>query len=203
MNQSKFIARNHALKDTPFDSKGVRSFIFDKFGIWDIWDILPAGWKFRYFDSVRPIFNPQNKRIRRAIPRKWADVSSLIETINFEFIKVFYEEEYINGTVDWDAQPEHREFADWLEAAYAYITVERPILEQQRDDAYPEMPSIRDMFKPCEIDEDGKVKMYQMVDDGRTYEEKYGEVDRLETIIERKDTEILTELVKRRHFFWT
>jgi hypothetical protein len=203
MNQSKFIAHNHALKDTPFEPGRVRTFFFAKFGIWDIWDILPSGWKFRYFDHIYPIFNPQNERVRKIIPRKWVDISSLIENVNFEFVKAFYEEEYIDGIVDWDAQPEHREFADWLEATYAYITVERPLLEQQLDEAYPPTRSLDKMFEPCEVDENGKVKMYKMVDDGLTYEQKYGEVNRIEKNIEDRDTEVLLEIIKYRHFFWT
>ena len=59
------------------------------------------------------------------------------------------------------------------------------------------------MFVPCETDENGKVKMFKMVDDGRTYEEKYGEVNRIEQLIQDKDTDILTQLVKYRHFFWS
>jgi hypothetical protein len=59
------------------------------------------------------------------------------------------------------------------------------------------------MFVPCETDEKGKVKVFKMVDDGKTYEEKYGEVNRLEQLIQDKDTEVLSALVKYRHFFWS
>jgi hypothetical protein len=204
MNEEKFIAHNHALKEfTPRKKSWLRKFLADKFNVYDIWDVLPRYWKYYYWDYLGPIIAPQNGRYRKVIPRKWADASSLIEVVNFEFVKGFYEDEYINGVVDWNAQPEHREFADWLEAAYTYITVKRPILVEQMEDAYPELPSINEMFKPCEIDEDGNIKKYKMVDDGRSYEEKYGEVNRLEKIIDDRDTEILTEIVKRRHFFWT
>jgi hypothetical protein len=204
MNEEKFIAHNHALKEfTPSKKSWLRQFLADKFNVYDIWDILPRFWKYYYWDYLGPVIEPQNGRYRKVIPRKWADVSSLIEVINFEFVKGFYEEEYVNGIVDWDAQPEHREFADWLEATYKYITFDRPLLVEQMENAYPELPSINEMFKPCEIDEDGNIKKYKMVDDGRTYEEKYGEVNRIEKIIDDRDTEVLTEIVKRRNFFWT
>lgn len=204
MNEEKFIAHNHALKDyVPRKKSKVRKFLADKFNVYDIWDVLPRYWKYYYWDHLGPIIKPQNSRYRKVIPRKWADASSLIEIVNFEFVKGFYEEEYIDGNVNWDAQPEHREFADWLEAAYEYITIERPALERLRDDAYPPHISFEEMFKPCEIDEDGKVKKYQMVNDGVPYEEKYREVNRLEEIINEKDTDVLVETAKRRHFFWT
>ena len=204
MNEEKIIAHNHALKEfVPRKKSWLRQFLADKFNVYDIWDILPRFWKYYYWDYLGPVIEPQNGRYRKVIPRKWADVSSLIEVINFEFVKGFYEEEYVNGIVDWDAQPEHREFADWLEATYKYITFDRPLLVEQMENAYPELPSINEMFKPCEIDEDGNIKKYKMVDDGRTYEEKYGEVNRIEKIIDDRDTEVLTEIVKRRNFFWT
>ena len=51
-------------------------------------------------------------------------------------------------------------------------------------------------------DEQGR-KLYQFKDDGIPYEVKYGEVNRIEKLIEEKDTEILTQLIARRNYFWT
>ena len=212
MTPEKFQARNHALRcdfanyenyKKSFHSK-FWAFMDDKFGVRSAWDVLPFKCKMRYYDKIRPLFNPENKRYRKAIPRTWVDVSSLIETVNFEFIKGFYEGEYLHGHTDWEGTGEHAvEFAKWLESAYDYITIDRPQLEKQMEDAYPPYRPFEKVFEPCEVDEDGKVKKYKMVDDGLTYEEKYGEVNRLEQLIQDKDTSILTQLVKYRHFFWS
>ena len=59
------------------------------------------------------------------------------------------------------------------------------------------------MFTPHEYKEDGSVKSYKMIDQGQTYEELYGEVNRIEQLIVDKDTEVLTEIIKRRQYFWT
>lgn len=184
-------------------SRSVRNYIGRKFNVIDVWDVLPYRWRHYYWDHIKPFLKPRNTRFRKVIPKTWCDVSSLVENINFEFIKGFYEDEYINGFVNWDAHPIHREFADWLEASYRYITEERPALNKQMEDAYPPLPPLEEMFVPCETDKEGKVKMLKMVDDGRTYEEKYGEVNRIEQLIVDKDTEILVEFVKRRQYFWT
>jgi hypothetical protein len=212
MTPEKSKACNHVLRcdfadyrnyEKSFNCK-FRDFMDNKFGVRSVWDLLPFKWKMDYYDKIRPVFAPQNKRYRKAVPRTWSDVSHLIEIINFEFIKGFYEDEYLHGHTDWVGTGEHAvEFAKWLESAYDYITIERPQLEKQMEDAYPPLPSINEMFKPCEIDENGKVKMYQMVDDGKTYEEKYGEVNRLEQLIQDKDSDILTQMVKYRYFFWS
>ena len=212
MTPEKFQARNHKLRcdflsylayEQSFGCK-VRNFMDDRFGIRSVWDVLPFRWQMIYRDRIRPIFAPQNNRYRKAIPRTWSDVSHLIETVNFEFIKGFYENEYLHGHTDWEGTGPHAvEFAYWLESAYDYITIERRDLEKQMEAAYPPLKPLEEMFVPCEIGEDGKVKMYALASDGMSYQDKYGEVNRLEQLIQDKDTEILTQLVKYRYFFWS
>jgi len=206
MNTDSFMARNHCLKD--FYSKKPRSllskirvFIFNKFDIWDIWDLLPYRWSMYYYDHVKPFFSPHNKRIRKAVPRQYRDISSLIVDVNFEFIKAFYEDEYNAGIVDWDATEHHKEFAQWLEKAYEYITKTKPQLEKDLENAYPPSKPIEEMFERVP-QEDGTVRTY-MKDDGVPYEVKYKEVNRIEEEIKNRDTELLTELIERRDFFWT
>lgn len=204
MYQEKFIARNHAIK-MPEDTKPTTLFeavemkwheLTDYKGIWFF---LPFGWRMAYYDKIRPIWNDENKYIRKSIPRTWCDVTSLIVDVNFTMIKKFYEEEYVDGPVDWTATEEHRTFAGWLENAYQYITKERQKYEQAMDDAYPPYRPLDEMFKP--IEKDGKT-MYQMVSRG-PYEEIYGEVNRLEKLIDELDTATLSNFIKYRHFFWT
>jgi len=205
MNEEKFIAKNHCLKDFPKKDETlfgkVRSYVFEKYGIWDALDLFPYSWRMTYYDKIRPIFRPQNERIRKSIPRTWADVSHLMVDVNFEFIKAFYEDEYKADIVDWEATEQHSEFAKWLEITYTYITKDRPQLQKDLENAYPPSKLFDDMFKPT-TDENGK-KMFQMVDDGIPYDVKYKEVNRIEKLIEDTDTEILTEFVKRRNYFWT
>ena len=212
MTPEKIQARNHKLRcdfsdyanyEKSFERK-LRDFMDDKFGIRSVWDILPFRWKMHYYDNIRPIFAPQNKRYRKAIPRTWVDTSHLIEIVNFEFIKGFYEGEYLHGHTDWEGTGEHAvEFAKWLESAYDYITIERPQLEKNMDNAYPPLRPHDEIFVPCETNEKGKVTMYKMVPRKESYEELYGEVNRLEQLIQDKDLEILTQMVKYRHFFWS
>ena len=205
MNEEKFLAKNHCLKEFPENKTiffKIRSFICDKFGIWDAWDILPYSWNMWYYDKLRPIFAPKHSRLREAIPRQWCDISSLIVDVNFEFIKTFYEEEYLDGVVDWSATELHKEFAVWLEQSYLYITKERLELEKQKDEAYPKKDGcLFDDFEEV-TDERGR-KLYQLKDDGIPYDVKYGEVNRLEKLIEDKDTDILIQIIKRREYFWT
>ena len=205
MNIDNFMAKNHCLKE--FTENGtflykIRSFIYDKIGVWDLWDILPYKWNMWYYDKLKPIFKPKHSRLRKAIPRQWCDISSLIVNVNFEFIKTFYEEEYVDGVVDWSASDHHKEFANWLEQSYLYITKERLELEKQKDGAYPKKEGcLFDAFEEI-TDERGR-RLYQFKDDGIPYDVKYGEVNRLEKLIEERDSDILNQLIKRRDYFWT
>ena len=67
--------------------------------------------------------------------------------------------------------------------------------------AYPPSKPIEEWFERVP-QEDGTTRMY-MKDDGVPYEIKYKDVIRIEEEIRNRDTEILTEIVKRRDFFWT
>jgi hypothetical protein len=145
------------------------------------YQIRESWYKFKCF------FKPKNKKYRAAIPNTWVDVCALIEDVNFAFVKGFYEDEYKNGIVDWEASGEQcSKFAKWLEKAYKYITVERPQLQKDLDAAYPPLS----LKRLTEVNRN-------------TYEQEYAEVHRLESLINKNDTKILTEIIKYRQYFWT
>ena len=163
---------------------------------------LPYRWQMYYYDYVKPIFCPKNKNIRKAVPRKWADITSLIVDVNFAMIKQFYEDEYLLGIVDWEGSSErHKKFEQWLKEAYAYVAHKRPSLEAEMNNSYPPSKPFNQWFEE-KIDENGK-KIYEMKDDGIPYEVKYKEVIRLEKEIDELDTKFLKEMVEYRHYFWT
>lgn len=127
--------------------------------------------------EVYRFFRPCHQQIRKSIPRRWVDISTLIETVNFEFIKSFHDNEM--HIIDWDSNESHREFKEWIDNAYIYITKGRSELEKQLSAAYPPLKRKGE------------------------YKDLYAEVNRLEKLIEDKDTEILLEMVKRRGMFWS
>lgn len=165
----------------------IRWKLFNKFGIWRLTDLLPYSWRDFYWSKIRTIFKPAHKRIRKAIPRDWRDLDYIIENVNFEVLKSFYEDEFLKDIVDWTSTPNHKEFAEWLEKSYNYIVNERPVLQKRMDEAYPESIGFelnRGMNKT-------------------TYKKLYGEVEKYENLIEKKDTELMVEIIKRRRWFWT
>ena len=122
-------------------------------------------------------FKPCHQQIRKAIPNRWTDITELIKIVNFELLKSFHDNEM--HIIEWGSNELHAEFKIWIDQAYNYITIERPKLEDQINNSYPP----RGMKG--------------------TYEEKYGELTRLEALLMQKDTEVLVEIVKRREMFWS
>jgi hypothetical protein len=163
-----------------------------------LFSLLPWSWRNFYYDHIKTIFKPHHKRLRKAIPKQWSDLTYLIVVVNFEFIKSFYEDEYCTGLVNWDATEHHKKFAVWLEKAYYYITVERPKLLKQQDDAYPEV----NLELETVVDDNG-LRVTKIKNSKDSYKKLYGEVDRLEQLIDKKDTKILTEMIKNKGYFWT
>jgi hypothetical protein len=215
MDIEKIIARNQKLREDYLrEAKltalqelnfNIRSWTSERFGIWDIWDILPHRWQRFYYDKIKTIFKPHHSRLRKAIPRQWNDLTSIIVDVNFEMIKSFYEDEYSKDIVDWESDEHHKTFAQWLESAYKYITIERPQLEKQKDVSYPES-NFDDLFGEPETDKHGNVtRIMKSCEEryGKPYEEVYGEVNKLENLIDQKDTETIISLIKNRNYFWT
>jgi hypothetical protein len=167
--------------------------------VWSFIDILPYKWKFFYWENVKPFFKPQHQRLRKFIPKTWCDTSKLIVDLNFEMIKVFYEDEYLKGYVDWEYDEKHQNFSNWLKNTYQYITKERPKLEDDLVDAYPKN-NWKDMLQKIEVD--GKVS-FELKNDGIPYEVKYADVIRIEKMIDDTDEKILKEMIEYRCFFWT
>jgi hypothetical protein len=171
------------------------------FGFEGIWKFLPYSVKSFYYDHVRTIFAPHHSRIRKAVPRQWNDLTEIIVAVNFEIIKSFYEDEMLGGFVDWDASTPHRKFKKWIEGAYQYITEERPKLQKDLDTAYPDLDDTL-IYRKIGYDQNG-LRVTKIENTDKTYEELYGEVDRIEQLIDKKDSQYIIEMIKFRKYFWT
>jgi hypothetical protein len=125
-------------------------------------------------------FNPPNSIVRKALEDGY-DIAGLVIPLNFALILQF-REELKNDIVNWDSTEGHIEFKAWFEEAVRWITIERPQMEKDLDNAYP-------VFSSTKSD--------------KTYEELYGEVNRIESAIEATDTQVINKLMKYRSYMWT
>jgi PAB1-binding protein PBP1 len=96
----------------------------------------------------------------------------------------FVEQEKCFEHVDFANSSEiHAKFEVELNKCYDYIKFDRKQLEKKIEEAYP--------------------TNHTSVKDAATYEEKYGEVNRLEKELEDLDTKWLVWIVENRGFFWS
>ena len=81
----------------------------------------------------------------------------------------------------------YRELAHY----YSYITKIRPLLLEDLNGAYPEIP------------EKYKKDIIGWLNEPHSYEERYGEVDRIQKLLEEKDHKTLIWIINNRGHFWT
>jgi hypothetical protein len=136
--------------------------------------------------KVKTFFVPENAMIRKAVPKRYADTTSIILDVNFATILQF-KKEADESMVDWQAHEEHAEFKAWLNTACVWINEGRANLEKEKDKAYPSR-NISVLLKPSTIEE---------------YQDMYKEVNRLEALIDQTDENILIQMIKFRNYFWT
>lgn len=149
-----------------------------------IWINVHIWWNWReLYWKVYRFFKPCHKDIRKAIPRQWCDITSLIIDVNFAMIFSF-KKEADESCVEWNSTPEHRKFKNWLDSAAHWIKEGRPNCEAQRDALYPPHPL------PVEMK-------------GLTYEQLYGSLNEVEKLIDETDSNILKQMIEYREYFWT
>lgn len=133
--------------------------------------------------KIKCFFFPMHQEIRKAIPRTWTDLSDLVVDLNFAMILSF-KKEADESWVDWDGTEGHRKFKNWLDTAADWIEKTRPELEKQRDNSYPPQRPFKERS-------------------AKTYDELYGEVNRIEKLINETDSNILKQMVEYRDYMWT
>lgn len=136
---------------------------------------------FKY--KIKCFFFPKHQEIRKAVPRTWADISGLIVDVNFAMILSF-KKEADESCVSWDHGEDIQKFKNWLDSSAHWITVGRPNCEAQKNALYPPHPLPEEM------------KNF-------TYEQLYGELNKIEKLINDTDTAILKQMIEYREYMWT
>jgi hypothetical protein len=150
--------------------------------------------------NIKCFFNPRQKWLLKKIPNHWCDKVDLIRIVLFEslvhyvdgekcFDVLAWEEEDIEGSdLNWKTLlNEKQERKAKILKCYDYITKQRPQLSIDLDKAYPE------------FDIDDMLQVRKTIN----YLETYGEVIRIEALIEKLDKETLSTILELRETLWT
>jgi hypothetical protein len=129
--------------------------------------------------------NPRNQWATDVIPNHWSDKTYLIPEFMFAAIIHFVDGEKALETTVWQKKKEKE-----LLEVYAWAKTGRKEFQDKIDKAYPEIPKNTDSLD-------------WMNSRKETFEELYGEVNRLEAELEKIDTKHLTWIVKNRQILWS
>jgi hypothetical protein len=152
--------------------------------------------------NIKCFFNPRQRWLIKKIPNHWCDKVELIRIVLFECLVDFVdgekcfevlcwgenEEDYKHYGENWQqkVQEKQEEKAKILKC-YDYITKQRPQLSIDLDKAYPE------------FDIDDMLQVRKTIN----YLDTYGEVIRIEALIEKLDKETLSTILELRERLWT
>ena len=163
--------------------------------------------------KIECFFKPKQEWLTDVIPDTHCDKVELIPRVLFKCLEHYvevemesdwthdigytYEEELKLGYVTQEYADHHIKIDKDLLKAYKWIKEGRVELKQKIDDAYPPSKSISDMFTKLE---DGNYSMNPL-----TVKESncYAEVTRLETILSKKDIQVMQIIVKHHQSLWT
>ena len=159
----------------------------------------PWFWLYCWTD-IKCFFNPRQKWLTKKIPNHWCDKVELIRIVLFESLVHYVDEEKCFDVLAWDEEDiegcdlnlktffnEKRERKAKILKCYDYITKQRPQLSADLDKAYPEF-DIDDMLQ---------------IRKTMNYLETYGEVNRIEALIEKLDNETISTILELRERLWT
>ena len=145
--------------------------------------MIPYKIRFKWNDLCCYI-NPRNRWATDVIPNHWSDKTYLIPEFLFASIIHFIEGEKAREMTVWQKKKEKE-----LLEVYAWAKNGRKEFQEKIDKAYPEF--------------NGKFPWDNENMNKETYEQVYGEVNRLEAEIEKIDTKHLTWIVKNRQILWS
>lgn len=140
--------------------------------------------------DIRDFFFPRQKWLMLNVPKHWCDKVELIPIVLFEILVHFVEQEMDSIPWDWqsevDAGNTSQEQADRVKTSeaeirsvYNYIKFARPDLQVQLDDSFPSLNK------------------------RGTFEELYGETNRLVKCIEENDEWAMQTILANRRALWT
>jgi len=131
--------------------------------------------------QISTFFFPRQKWLTKKIPNTWCDKTELIRICLFECLVNYVEEEM--DSIDWEHCDEIKEAKANILKCYLWIKIERPALEKEQEESWPQIES----------------EFPFRLKDGESYDEH----NRLEELIERTDNEIMKQIVDLRRVLWS
>jgi hypothetical protein len=136
--------------------------------------------------KIKCFFIPKNKWATRVIPREWRDKDYIFEEVLFAGIVDFVENEKCFEVNSWTLTLKMRRNKEKIEEIYKWAKTGREEIREKIKKAYPKIS----------LDEQLQVNK-------KKFSELYGEVNRLEELMEETNTKHLKWIVENRNILWS
>lgn len=203
----------HAIKDDIVEKETIFTKISYKWYMFTddigskIYDIHPGTYvmfrRFKHFwyEQVSTRIRPRNKWVNKYVPRTWTDKTELIPQLLYGSIIHYVEGEKCFQTIEYSHIPETKQM---LEEIYNWAKTGRELHREKIMNAYPPIDETAfDMVPIGEFDSKGEQYYSFERKSTKSYEELYGEVNRLEVELKNIDDKYLTWIVLNKETLWT
>lgn len=153
----------------------------------------------RAYWKIHDLVQPKQRWLTKNIPNNWQDKVTLIPDILFDCIIHFVEQEKCFEQVDYEWSEEHRKFGEELRACYVWAKGR----EETQARIWKTMPkSERSFDEMFEKMDDGSGNYEYIPDETKSYDELYGEHNRLTKEFEDTDIVWMRWIVENHQDLW-
>jgi hypothetical protein len=207
MNEPKL--NTQALKDFPLPQKMKMAKLRKLWWKFEDWMIdncpgiysLKSCWSSFWYEQISSRLRPRNKWLAKKLPRTWCDKVQLIPLVLYEMIIHFVEEEKCFERLEYCNIPEEEKM---IKEIYHWAKTGRKAFIEKIDNSYPPLEETGfESIKTGEVDELGRPYYELKSKSKKSYEELYGELNKLEAEFASIDDKYLNWIVLNRARLWT
>jgi hypothetical protein len=172
-----------------------------------VYDIHPTTYflfcrvKHFWYEQVSTRIRPRNKWVNKYVPRTWMDKTELIPQLLYGSIIHYIEGEKCFEVIEYSSKPEIKQMLDEI---YNWAKTGRDNHLEKIVGAHPPIEEAGfDRVPTGDLDDHGRPYYRLEQKSKKSYEELYGEVNRLEDEFKNIDDKYLTWIVLNRETLWT
>jgi hypothetical protein len=162
---------------------------------------LKPRWNSFWYEQISSRLRPRNKWLTKKLPRTWCDKVELIPIVLYEMVIHFVEDEKCFERLEYRDIPEEEKM---IKEIYDWAKTGRKAFIEKIDNSYPPLEETEFVrIETGEVDGRGRPYYELKSKSKKSYEELYGELNKLEAEFTSIDNKYLSWIVLNRERLWT
>jgi hypothetical protein len=154
-----------------------------------------------WYEQISSRLRPRNRWLTKKLPRTWCDKVELIPIVLYEMVIHFVEEEKCFERLEYRDIPEEEKM---IKEIYHWAKTGRTAFIEKIDNSYPPLEETEFVrIETGEVDERDRPYYELKSKSKKSYEELYGELNKLEAEFTSIDDKYLNWIVLNRARLWT